>query len=219
MAVALIALLVAAVLPVCLAAPAHDAANAPVEHPDATAQDKTSPKGWLKLPKNVPKSMRSQIQLDDFTSKHEFISPLLGGEFGDVMYQLVAAHTLARQHARTCLVAWWEQLDDAFLDAHPFFKQFPDPAPNITLKNIFPNIRFVNFLPATKHILGSDQCFCMDLSSSEFTPFPDEVATGHIKFISGRFHHPKCKSLRRGIACAHRCRLPRQPRASLVARV
>ncbi len=155
-----------------------------------------APRNWLKLPKNVPKSIRSQASLDAFMDERDFIAPILGGDMGDVMFQLAATHTLARQLSRPCLVGWWDQLDTEYLAAHPYYTQLPAPSPNITLKHIFPNIRFVAFLPATLHVHDQELCYCLDPSDLAFKPFPDSVIQGDLEFIGGRFLHPDCSSAR-----------------------
>jgi hypothetical protein len=39
-----------------------------------------------------------------------------------------------------------------------------------TLKHIFPNIRFVAFLPATLHVHDQELCYCLDPSDLAFKP-------------------------------------------------
>ena len=67
-----------------------------------------------------------------------------------MLFELSAVHAIAARLNVTCLVGWWEQMEAPALP----YGDRPAPAPGITLKHIFPNIRFVSVYPSYQNGLG-----------------------------------------------------------------
>ena len=95
---------------------------------------------WLKIPEGVPDNINDETELSQYI-KAPYVSAILKGGLGNVMFQMASALALAHSRHVNCVIAQWNQAhDDAFGSRTP-------PAPGITLKHLFPRIVYVDFLP------------------------------------------------------------------------
>lgn len=98
---------------------------------------------WQQLPPESP----PVIQAKDFELITSYVTPILSGGLGNIMYEIAAACTLAHSLSRPCLVGWWDQLRPGLEVEFRPYEARPDPAPGISLKHIFPNLEFFDFSP------------------------------------------------------------------------
>jgi hypothetical protein len=110
------------------------------------------------------------------------------------MFQLAAAHVLAKELNVPCLVAWWDQKEKHLPRHFRKFDGFGDPAPGISLKHIFPSFHFVDFNPKTRQIRNSTQCFRLGMPGG-YVKFSDEVKHLQKPFIQGLFFQNECMSV------------------------
>ena len=135
---------------------------------------------WQQIPVGFPLNIVSEEEI----SSMEFISPILMGGLGNILFQLAAAHTLALQRNVPCIVAWWDQYPYALASEFRPFGGYPPPAPGITLKSIFPSIRYVDFFPKHRETWAN-----LFHSPVAYEAFPRPLAT---PFVHGLFYDPKC---------------------------
>jgi hypothetical protein len=107
---------------------------------------------WQKLPPENP----SAIQAKDFDLITSYVTPILSGGLGNIMYEIAAACTLAHSLSRPCLVGWWDQLRPGLEVEFRPYEGRPDPAPGISLKHIFPNLEFFDFSPDSYKEAGKE---------------------------------------------------------------
>ena len=144
---------------------------------------------WQRLPDDSPPSICTQHALDTI---HQFVAPIMLGGLGNMLFQLAAAHSVAEELHRPCVVAWWNQhVHGEYVYRPPFGHR--NPADNITLKHIFPYLpHYVDFDPLPRNV---------DAIAVPFTRFPEGVAVADARplkpmitrdqaFTLGYFMHP-----------------------------
>jgi hypothetical protein len=146
---------------------------------------------WLTLPPNVPPNINTE---DELNAVVRFLAPVFSGGFGNVLYQMAAAYSITKEINSTCLIAWWDQLDSKLEKRNSPFGGRPPPAPGITLKHILPNIRYVDFYPATRQVLSSSNCpyFIPLKQRTIFVPFPPSLSERDKIWITGFFANYRC---------------------------
>ena len=100
---------------------------------------------WRSTQHGGPAVISSEKQL---TAAQPFVTPVLHGGLGHVLFQMAGAHVLAKRHNVTCVIAWWNQ-QHATNEYMPFGGR-GEPLPGITLKHMFPAITYVDFEPQTR---------------------------------------------------------------------
>jgi hypothetical protein len=86
---------------------------------------------WRTLPPNVPPNINNEDELD---AMDRFVSPVLSSGFGNILFQMAAGYSVAKEFNNTCLIAWWDQDDPNLIK--PLYLPYhgrPAPAPGITL--------------------------------------------------------------------------------------
>jgi hypothetical protein len=110
---------------------------------------------WANTKLPGPPLIETEKQLADFGP---FISPVLHGDLGSIMFQLAAVHVLAQSYSTTCVVAWWDQSDKSLPEQYRPFGGRGEPAPGITLKHNFPALAYASFEPSYRGVLGKQLC-------------------------------------------------------------
>jgi hypothetical protein len=118
-----------------------------------------------------PPLFESKEQLDGFGP---FISPVLSGGLGHIMLQIAAVYGFSKKYNVPLVVAWWDQSNTSLPRTYRPYGGRGDPAPGITLKHIFPSLRFAKFEPAYRGVTSPDLCRCSEkgngaMSRSEST--------------------------------------------------
>jgi hypothetical protein len=146
---------------------------------------------WLTLPPNVPPNINTE---DDLNAVVRFVAPVFTYGFGNILCQMAAAYSIAKEINSTCLIAWWDQLDPKLKTRYLPFNGRAPPAPGVTLKHIFPNIHFVDFYPTTRHVLNNSNClYCFPKNQRKiFVPFPPSLSERDTLYISGLFANYQC---------------------------
>jgi hypothetical protein len=110
---------------------------------------------WANARLPGPPLIETEKQLDGVG---RFVSPVLSGDLGSMMFQLAAVHCLAQKHDITCVVAWWDQSDTSLPEQYRPFGGQGEPAPGITLKHIFPALVYASFEPPYRGVLSEQLC-------------------------------------------------------------
>jgi hypothetical protein len=146
---------------------------------------------WQKLPPNVPANIKTEAELDAI---HRFVAPIMSYGFGNMLFQMATAYSLANKLRTTCLVAWWDQSNPRL--QRPKYLPFdgrPPPAPGITLKHIFPNIHYVDFYPATRNVFSKCAVRMHFSEATVYLPFNLSSLQKRGKvWIDAPFIHLKC---------------------------
>ena len=100
---------------------------------------------WRSTQHGGPAVISSEEQL---TAAQPFVTPVLHGGLGHVLFQIAGAHVLAKRHNVTCVIAWCHQ-QQATNEYKPFGGR-GEPLPGITLKHMFPAISYVDIEPQTR---------------------------------------------------------------------
>ena len=135
---------------------------------------------WLVLPPGCPTNIKNLQELEEFKRHHHyFVSGWMVGGFGNELFQMAAALSLSQQRNIACIVGYWDHEN-----YNPYGTRTP-PAPGITIKHIFPNIIYLDYLP--KYNLHG-------ISTSEIGhhQFPDNEQLLKTPIITGAFMHPDC---------------------------
>lgn len=103
---------------------------------------------WQIIPIQYPASIHTEAELDAVPN---LVSPVLGGGLGSIMFKIAGAASLAKERGLDCIIAWWDQDPAPAIHYQPFAGR-GEPAPGITLKHIFPNIRYADFNPANRNM-------------------------------------------------------------------
>jgi hypothetical protein len=140
---------------------------------------------WVALP--VDREVQAHTAVD---TPESFISPILEGDFAQQLYQLAAAHVIAKARNVRCIVSWGPGDQAAWWSKRGVSGGFRRPA-NITLKHIFPSVVLSN-IEARKPSLNDTQlCFCWPLNSS--LPYIHAPLSGqgeeHALWVHGLFMH------------------------------
>jgi hypothetical protein len=138
---------------------------------------------WQRLPLDVKESLKTE---EDINAVGPYISPVLQGGLGNMMFELASAHSIAKQAGVPCVVAWWDQ-SVAFDELLPYHGR-KDPGPGITLKHIFPNLLYVDFKPAYRNVKSRSY----EYYRWKFVPPPNEVLSLQKPYLDGYFFHPQC---------------------------
>jgi hypothetical protein len=104
---------------------------------------------WVSSKLPGPPPISNEEQLSDIGP---FISPVLSGDLGSMMFQLAAVHVLAQNYSTPCVVAWWDQSDTSLPEQYRPFGGRGEPAPGITLKHTFPALVYVFFEPSYRGV-------------------------------------------------------------------
>jgi hypothetical protein len=142
---------------------------------------------WRILPQGVSAPLRSDEEIDAL--KGRFISPILKGGFGNILFELAAAHAVAKQVGVPCLVAWWDQSK-----AKHFYRPYHgrgDPAPGITLKHIFPNLLYADFMPTFRNTTAHAHIWIPKKNE----PLSEDLFSLKKNFMLGFYFHPMCMSI------------------------
>ena len=142
---------------------------------------------WRQLPPGTPPNIRTEAELNGIP---RFVSSIMRGGFGNILFELAASHSVALRLNVTCLVAWWDQehvRDAKYLPYHGR----GDPVPGITLKHVFPNIVYVDFNPATRNV--HKKAFAQSTYGG-FDPFTRDLLLFRTPFMSGLYFHMRCQS-------------------------
>ena len=140
---------------------------------------------WRQLPPGVPPNIHTEEQLD---SVGRFVSSIMRGGFGNILFELAASHSVAVRLNVTCLVAWWDQShvkDDLYKPYHGR----GDPVPGISLKHVFPNIVYVDFFPKYRNV--GRRAFRQAPMAAYVKP-NDALLTLQTPWMSGLYFHLKC---------------------------
>jgi hypothetical protein len=122
------------------------------------------------------------------------LAPVLAGGFGNMLYQMATVYSIAKEINSTCLIAWWDQSLNK--GKYSPFDGRPPPAPGITLKHIFPNIRYVDFYPAPRQVLNSKTCPSWLPDETRYIPFPPSLRRINKIWIRGPFVDWHCLFMR-----------------------
>jgi hypothetical protein len=146
---------------------------------------------WLTLPPNVPANINNE---DELGTINRFLSAIHSGGIGNILFQMAAGYSIAKEINSTCIIGWWDQLSPQLQRRNSPFDGRPPPAPGITLKHIFPNILYLDFFPETRNLLfknalhnSSIPLFHGDRCS--FNPFPKSLQGKNQIWLSGLFNH------------------------------
>jgi hypothetical protein len=142
---------------------------------------------WQVLPPSAPALIETE---EDLSAIKRFISPIMTGGLGNMMFGLAAAHAVAKQVNAICIVAWWDQLRSTTLAKTLPYHGRGDPAPNITIKHIFPNLHYVSFYPRTRHVTA--HAFGTD--SRTYIPPSEELLTFQTPYMKGEYFQLPCTS-------------------------
>jgi hypothetical protein len=148
---------------------------------------------WMTLPPNVPANINNE---DELSAIDRFLAPVLSGGLGNIMYPMATGYSIAKEINNSLLIGWWDQFDPQLIHSHLPFDGRPPPAPGITLKHIFPNIRYVDFYPATRQVQNNLNCpFRIPRDNKnrvKYVPFPLSLSDRARFWISGHFTNYKC---------------------------
>ena len=106
---------------------------------------------WRALPSRSPPNIMTEQELSDMKA---FYSPVLFGSFAMNLFQISATCAIALEAGVECVIAHWDQQAPRGAMYLPYGGG-PPPAPGITLKHIFPNLRFVGFNPSFRDVIKS----------------------------------------------------------------
>lgn len=137
---------------------------------------------WQYLPSEAVPNIQTERELRSL----QYISPILKGGFGNILYELAAAHSFAKLANVSCIVAWWDQseADDIYKPYHGR----GDPAPGISLKHIFPNLHFVGFFPRFRDVKSKS----FDWVFKRYVRPSESLLTLKTPYTNGYFFHPRC---------------------------
>ena len=138
---------------------------------------------WHTLPAGSPPAIQSQEELDRVAP--QYISPVLFGDLGSMMYQLAAGHALAKERGLPCIVGWTDstKLNKRLAGT----TSLNGDSSELTLGNIFPSIQIKNFQPVDAARVSSFN----QLIATDFQPF-SETAGGRGYELKGHFHNLQC---------------------------
>ena len=136
------------------------------------------------LPPGCPPNIRTEAEIEAI---QRFVSPVLHSGFGNMLYEMAAAFVVSKELGIPCVFGWWDQLDPG-LDVmfRPYDGRSP-PAPNITIKHIFPNMRYVDFYPKTRHVMNASNCFCVPKENYGYVPFPSTLLESRRIWMKAHF--------------------------------
>ena len=146
---------------------------------------------WRKqAPEHVPPNIRTEAELSSIT---RYISPVLAGGFGNILFELAASHSVALRLNVTCLVAWWDQ-EHVQSPLHRPYHGRGDPVPGITLKHVFPNIVYVDFNPAYRNV--QEHAFVQTgQSHGTVVEYSESLLSLTTPYLAGYFQHKHCMGL------------------------
>lgn len=121
---------------------------------------------WRSTQHGGPAVISSEEQL---TAAQPFVTPVLHGGLGHVLFQIAGAHVLAKRHNVTCVIAWWHQ-QHATNEYKPFGGR-GEPLPGITLKHMFPAITYVDFEPQTRPESMRGGSMLVNAESKGYAPY------------------------------------------------
>ena len=142
-------------------------------------------KTWKELPPGVSTPIHTEDELKKY---NKFVSPVLTGGLGNMMYEMAFAHAIAKQIGVPCIIAWWEQSNPNLDDKCRPYHGRGDPAPGISIKHIFPNILYVDFFPKIRHIAGQS----FGVGFSEYIPPSKDLLELKTPYVRGGFFFPQC---------------------------
>ena len=143
---------------------------------------------WKDIPPDAPQSITTELQLTDFMASSRFVSSIMRGGFGNILFQLAASHSVALKLNATCLVCWWDQRTADALH-RPFHGRGP-PVPGISLKHIFPNIIYVDFYPSSRKV--AKRAFSQ--FRGVYKKLSKRLLDLKTPFMAGLYFHTRCKS-------------------------
>ena len=141
---------------------------------------------WRQLPPGVPPNIHTEEQLD---SVGRFVSSIMRGGFGNILFELAASHSVAVRLNVTCLVAWWDQANITNSRYRPFHGR-GDPVPGISLKHVFPNIVYVDFFPKYRNV---NRYALSQVRRTEYIE-PTRAQQQRLKhlFLNGMYFNTRC---------------------------
>ena len=108
------------------------------------------------------------------------------------MFQLAATHVLADKYGMRCLVGFWNHWNR--MPGYDEWGGHDPPAPRLTLKDAFPNIKYMSFKPARKIQPGqvhNSYAFAInDLDT--YLSMPTHAEMKRTPFIHGYFFNHRC---------------------------
>ena len=141
--------------------------------PDSALQE------WLQFPPGCPTNINNATELEQFKAfEGVYVSVYLVGGFGNELSQMAMAITLARQRDIAHIIGHWR---------HEYYNPYgtrTPPAPGITMKHIFPNIVYLDYLP--KYNLQNITC-----SANDKLEFPDNEQLKKTPVLMGHGMHLK----------------------------
>jgi hypothetical protein len=155
---------------------------------------------WRSTQHGGPTVIASEEQL---TAAQPFVTPILHGGLGRVLFQIAGAHVLAKRHNVTCVIAWWNQQHAT--DEYKPFGGRGEPAPGITLKHMFPAIFYVDFEPQARpeSMRGGSMLATADTGDHGYATdraFILRLSSRWMQTVAASKHH-----IRAARAAIHRC--------------
>lgn len=129
-------------------------------------------KQWQVIPPSSPAAITTETLLLTALTTTPFLTPVLYGGVGDVLFQIAGVSVAAKARGDACIIAWWDE--DTATGA---YAPFDGPLPNITLKNVFPNINYATFYPSHR---GVAHLSLKDSKPSANTPLPAYLPSPYI---------------------------------------
>ena len=160
----------------------------PCCHSASSALREAYLRDWQVLPPDSPPNIKTEAEIEAIA---RFVSPVLQNGFGNILYQMAAAYSVSLDLGIPCVFGWWDQHKHGQVPRFTPYGGRSPPAPNITLKHIFPNMNYIEFDPATRNVTESTDCFCVAMGTQGFTPLPRSMYNNSRIWMHGEFRNPK----------------------------